>query len=104
MVAVLVIGADYSRGDAVRMLASVEAFFRAECMTAPADTAAAVGLALRSANRAGMVELLRGLVWKVRCCRRESVFNFDSTLGNQRAGFAIMARLVLGVMRHEVKR
>ena len=98
----LVIGANYSRKDAVEYLAGLESFFRDEFMYGPAGAAHAAAEALRTgASRAEIREQLRSTIAVYRCLRPSTRFDFVSSRGNMKGGFAVIARILFGVLRHE---
>lgn len=95
-------GASWTRQEAAAILSDVASFFRDEYLYGPAGAAQAAADACRAgADRVELRGLLRSTVWLYRCCRPESVFTFDSHLGNQRAGFAVVARVIFGVLRKD---
>ncbi len=98
----LVHGAMYTRAEAAAILGGVELFFRDAYLYGPAGAAHAAGEAVRGgATRDEILTLMRTSIATYRCCRRESVFTFDTSLGNQRAAFAVIARVLFGVARAE---
>lgn len=98
----LVLGANYSRKEAAEYLSALEAFFQGEFMYGPAGAAhTAADAVRRGASREELREHLRATIATYRCMRKETKFNFVSSLGNMKGCYAVIARVLFGVLRHE---
>lgn len=98
---VLVRGANYSRHDACVLLTEIEEYCQDDFMYGPAGLAHAVRIQVRCAPIEELVDMLHTTLWHCRNCRATSRFAPWSALSNQRPAFALIARILLGVIRHE---
>lgn len=98
---ILVRGASYTRHDASVLLMEIEAYCQDDFMYGPAGLAHAVRVQMRCASVEELREMLRTTLWHCRNCRTTSRFAPWSALSNQRPAFALIARILFGVIRKE---
>lgn len=95
------LGADYSRREAAEILEGMERFFSEEFLYGPAGAVHAAKLAVLGASRDEIREMMVRVIAVHRCMRKSTSFNFVSSAGNTKGCYAVIARVLFGVLRHE---